>query len=1159
LNDDGDWDDAYEHRITDRYLPPGVSQHSFHVPSTATITERTFARFRFSSSAGLSYDGPAPDGEVEDYAVPIGTPGLTLTIGADWVSESAGAAATTATVTRNIGTVGDLVVTMANDDPSKATVPARVTIPHGMSSVTFDVDAVDDAIGDGTQTVTLTATHHFSVPLERDSTYGTDGGVTASGTTLNALAVQPDGTVVGAGYFTRGESGNNYDFRVLRCNPDGSLDTTFGDGGVVTSDLAGESEQAQAVGVQDDGKIVAAGMDWVVRYNVDGVLDPTFDADGIAPPTVAEVYDLAILPDGKILVAGEDGSGRFALARYNSDGTPDATFGTAGMVTTDFPGSGERAHALALQADGKIVLAGNGASPFSGAFLLARYQASGELDPTFGIDGKVTTGLPGNASDLVIQPDGKIIVAGGTGDFYNDATLVRYETDGALDTTFGVDGVAIHPGYGALTAVALQPNGEIVVSGFTFLQNWGGVARYHTDGAFDSFGPFSAFGFAMDLAVLPSGGVIVGGQGSGDVVLERFHATEMISASDGIDVTDDDSPGVHVSESGGDTQVAEGGATDTYTVVLTSEPTHDVHVVLDPDTQLGVAPVGPLVFTPADWDSAQTVTVSAVDDDVAEGAHTGAIVHTASSTDPAYDGIAVDSVTANIDDNDTAGVTILETGGDTAVVEGGATDSYHVLLTSQPTHNVHVLLDPDTQVGVAPAGPLVFTPADWDSAQTVTVSAVDDDVVEGPHTGTILHTASSADPIYNGIAVDSVTANVGDNDTAGVSILEPGGDTAVVEGGATDTYHVVLTSQPAHDVHVVLNPDTQVGVAPAGPLVFTPANWDSAQTVTVSAVDDDMVEGVHTGTIVHAASSADPVYSWIAVDSVTAYISDNDTAGVAIFETGGDTEVVEGGATDTYHVLLTSQPMHDVYVLLDPDVQVGVAPAGPLVFTPADWDSAQTVTVSAVDDDVVEGPHTGTIVHTASSTDPVYSGIAVDSVTTNIDDNDTAGVTVHPILGLTTTEAGGTDTFTIVLHTQPTAHVTIGLDSSDTTEGTVPGGVTFTPANWATAQTVTVTGQDDDVDDGDAGYTILTAPATITNGSDTNYEGLNAADVSVTNQDNDTAGVTVHPILGLTTTEAGGTDTFTIVLDTQPTAHVTIGLSSSDTTEGTVPGGVTFT
>ena len=152
----------------------------------------------------------------------------------------------------------------------------------------------------------------------------------------------------------------------------------------------------------------------------------------------------------------------------------------------------------------------------------------------------------------------------------------------------------------------------------------------------------------------------------------------------------------------------------------------------------------------------------------------------------------------------------------------------------------------------------------------------------------------------------------------------------------------------------------------------------------------------------------------------------------------------------------------------------------------------------------------------------------------------------------------GVDQFSVVLNSQPNADVTIGLISSDTTEGTVsPASLTFTPANWNTAQRVDVLSVDDSEVDGDIAYTIITAPAVS---ADPAYDGLNPADVSVTNMDNDVAGITVTPTTGLVTTEAGGSDTFTVVLANQPSADVTIALSSSDTTEGTVsPASLTFT
>src|SRR5438128_479168 len=191
------------------------------------------------------------------------------------------------------------------------------------------------------------------------------------------------------------------------------------------------------------------------------------------------------------------------------------------------------------------------------------------------------------------------------------------------------------------------------------------------------------------------------------------------------------------------------------------------------------------------------------------------------------------------------------------------------------------------------------------------------------------------------------------------------------------------------------------------------------------------------------------------------------------------------------------------------------------------------------------------------STDAGYSGMnAADVGVTNTDD-DTAGITVIPTSGLTTTEGGGTATFTMALTSQPTANVTIGLSSSDLTEGTVaPASLTFKIGRASCRETVTMTGVDDLAVDGNVAYRIVTAAATSTDGS---YNGMNPAVVAVKDGDSDATVIGVLTCALPTSTEGGGTATFTIALTSQPTANVTIGLSSSDLTEGTVaPASLTF-
>jgi len=214
---------------------------------------------------------------------------------------------------------------------------------------------------------------------------------------------------------------------------------------------------------------------------------------------------------------------------------------------------------------------------------------------------------------------------------------------------------------------------------------------------------------------------------------------------------------VIITETGPSTYVEEGGVSDTYTLALSSQPTDNVTVTVNPDSQLSTSVVS-VAFTTGNWSTPQMVTVTAMDDAVAEGLHTGTITHSASSDDSAYSGgLAIDDVIADISDNDSAGMTLATL----TVEEGGATDSYTLVLSSEPIANVIVTVTPDSQLSVS-AVELTFTAGNWSTPQPVIVAAVADTFVEGPHTGTITHTASSPDPMYN-FELPSVTANITDN------------------------------------------------------------------------------------------------------------------------------------------------------------------------------------------------------------------------------------------------------------------------------------------------------------------------------------------------------------------------------------------------------------
>ncbi|QXE85498.1 S8 family serine peptidase [Geomonas nitrogeniifigens] len=333
--------------------------------------------------------------------------------------------------------------------------------------------------------------------------------------------------------------------------------------------------------------------------------------------------------------------------------------------------------------------------------------------------------------------------------------------------------------------------------------------------------------------------------------------------------------------------VTEGGATATYTVALASQPLATVTITATPDSQVTVDKAA-LTFTTSNWNVAQSVTVTAVNDAVAQGAHTGTITHRASGG--GYDAVVISSVTASITDNDIAGVVINPT--TVSVTEGGATATYTVALASQPLATVTITATPDSQVTVDKAA-LTFTTSNWNVAQSVTVTAVNDAVAQGAHTGTITHRASGGG--YDAVVISSVTASITDNDIAGVVITPT--TVSVTEGGATATYTVALASQPLATVTITATPDSQVTVDKAA-LTFTTSNWNVAQSVTVTAVNDAVAQGAHTGTITHRASGGG--YDAVVISNVTANITDNDTAKPDLVVSGlSSTAQTKNGVTIT--------------------------------------------------------------------------------------------------------------------------------------------------------------------------------------------------------------------------------------------------------------------
>lgn len=344
-----------------------------------------------------------------------------------------------------------------------------------------------------------------------DSSFGMDGKLTTSFGGFDqalSVAIQEDGKIVAAGFTNIGCP--DFHFAIARYNIDGTLDNSFGSGGKLITSFNTNWAEAHSVIIQKDGKIVATGLtrmhngynvtneDFALaRYNSDGTLDSSFNSDGKLTTdfdsSIDVAYSALIQQDGKIVVAGYSEVFSlyriFALARYNPDGTLDGTFGTGGKQTTEFQNS-DGAVSVALQSDEKIVAVGYTGSDNSD-FALARYNTDGSIDNTFGLDGKLTTAISAYDNDyarsVVIQSDGKIVVAGYSPSLYFNFVLVRYNSEGTLDTTFSMDGkliTNIGVGDDYVNSIALQTDGKIVAVGDSYNgTNYDfSLARYTTGG-----------------------------------------------------------------------------------------------------------------------------------------------------------------------------------------------------------------------------------------------------------------------------------------------------------------------------------------------------------------------------------------------------------------------------------------------------------------------------------------------------------------------------------------------------------------------------------------------------------------------------------------------------------------------------------------------------
>ena len=451
-----------------------------------------------------------------------------------------------------------------------------------------------------------------------------------------------------------------------------------------------------------------------------------------------------------------------------------------------------------------------------------------------------------------------------------------------------------------------------------------------------------------------------------------------------VTVDDDDVPGVSVMPPASSSLSEGSGTTITYTMKLDTEPTGNVTIAPDSGVDSNAVSVSPasLIFTTSNWNTARTVSVTAMEDFDATNEMVS-ISHAVSGAD--YASVTADSVNVIVTDNDTRSVTVS---GSPLTINEGGTGTYSVVLTSQPTDAVTVMPsrsgDPDVTVSAA----LTFSTSNWNTPQTVTVSAAEDNDADND-TATIAHAVSGAD--YASITAASIDVTVIDNDTRGITLSEPDLSLSLNEGSSV-TYTVVLNTQPTGEVTVTPSRSGDPDVTVSDALTFFTTNWNTPQTVTVSAAEDNDADN-DTATIAHAVSGAD--YASITAASIDVTVTDNDTRGITLSEPDLSLSLNEGSSV-TYTVVLNIQPTDAVTVTPsrssgDMDVTVSAA----LTFSTSNWDTPQTVTVSAAEDNDASND-TATITHDVSGAD--YDTLTADPVQVTVNDNEAVDDTAPMVI-----------------------------------------------------------------------------------------------------------------------------------------------------------------
>jgi uncharacterized delta-60 repeat protein len=1137
---------------------------------------------------------------------------LTLAVSIDptTIVETDGAAAAIGTVTRTgEDNTNSLTVRLTSSDASEVTVPMQVTIPAMSDSVTFLVAAVNDPIADGTISATITATE-FSPsgdPLF-DPTFftagtGFDDFATFPRTPETDMVLQPDGKVVAVG--------NAGSFiRIIRLNPDGSFDNTFGTGGVVRRNNQ-TLDNVRAVALDNQGRILVyneSGFDGeVTRFLTDGTVDTSFGVGGsfnfqsIPGITFADEGDIVVHPNGTItIVAYHIGNGNDVLiARLRSNGQLDTLFGGGAGYTIHQLGVFDVRDVVdvQLQPDGKVVAAITGAEGLTSAerFIIARFNQDGTLDSTFNGSGfhsvNFGAGVDAAPRAIELQSDGRIVAVGATDlAFDQDITVVRLNADGTLDQTFSGDGIfqIVNPsGDDIANDVVIQSDGRIVVSGG--LVPVGGTSdqvliRLNPDGTPDTSFDIAGTGIATFpngisteeirfTSLQPDGKLVVLAGSNFNYVINRVTPPNapIRSASVDIDITDDETD-VQFG-----TPVPAPTATSDNRWVASADFNGDGTVDLATDTSVTFND-----GTGLNYFGTQSITTDATGELRVGDVNGDTFIDIVA---PTIDG------SVNILLNDGAGnfsapvtVTFTQTVVDTRTIALGDFDGDGSL---------------DIAAGL--------------SAGTGAITVLLNNGLGTFLPGTTYETGSISGA--NDIAVADVTGDGADDLILSKNTVEA--ETIVMRnnggGGFTLFLRRNLSSAPTSITTGDFNGDGAIDIATVGfvgqiPTVsvqtntgngnfFAPQTFSSGAaglTVRDIAVADFTLDGQHdviivrenatielfpgdgTGRLLPSIRFNDPMFG-VGSDLTVGDFNADNAPDVAVARGAGSSTVsvwlneltfdfgvsfdnpsiLESDRLETATLRITrpgdiTAPLTIDLISSDPSLEL------PAQATFGAGQFSVNVPVTTTDDTFANGTRTVSVTVVSAG-----SGVSASRTFISVTDDETAGFVIVEADGDTaTTEDGVTDTFTVALTGQPETDVVLDLSfllhGENLVDGLIASSLTFTTTDWDTPQTVTVSAVDDPLIDGTTVNT-LTVSVRAADSYDA-FDNVPNQTVTVTNTDNDVAGFTITETNGDTQLDEGPhSDRIDIVLTARPVTPVTIGIVSQSPGEAVaVPPTVTF-